>query len=139
MCVHLYRSVALSAPSDINAATALALLASHEERETTVKATKAREQFFPLLESVVKDGRQVVYVEHKDLPGRALLVSEGYQTYVRALEATVRALVGPAAGPHFALAGSLSLPAESLETLDDQLAAWRATQADRAASKFGAL
>lgn len=87
----------MGVPSDVDAATALALLASHEEHESTVKATKAREQFFPLLESVVNDERHVVYIEHKDLPGRAMLVSERYQQYVRELEATVRALVGPAA------------------------------------------
>ncbi len=128
----------MSAPSDINAATALALLASHEELETSVKATKAREQFFPLLESVVNDERHVVYVEHKDLPGRAMLVSERYQQYVRDLEATVRALVGPAAGPRFALAGSLTVSAEG-DDLDRSLAALRAAQVERATAKFDAL
>ena len=66
----------MSTPAEFNVATALALLASHAEHLITVKATRAREQFFPLLESVVNDERCVVFVEHKDLPARGMLVSE---------------------------------------------------------------
>lgn len=128
-----------NSPDERNAATALALLAAHEEHPSTVKATKAREQFFPLLEAVVRDPHCVVYVEHKDLPGRGILVGEGYRQYVRELEATVRALLGPAPGVRFTLAGSLSLGADASDGLADverELAALRADQAERAAARF---
>lgn len=66
----------MSTPAEFNVATALALLASQAEHVITVKATRAREQFFPLLESVVNDERCVVFAEHKDLPARGMLVSD---------------------------------------------------------------
>ena len=125
----------MTTPAEFSAATALALLASHAEHLSTVKATRAREQFFPLLESVVNDERCVVFVEHKDLPGRGMLVSERYQEYVRQLEATVRALVAPAAGPTFLLAGSVSVAANG-DDLDAEIASLRADHAVRTAAKF---
>ena len=125
----------MTTPAEFSPATALALLASQTEHPSTVKATKAREQFFPLLESVVNDERCVVFVEHKDLPGRGMLVSERYQEYVRQLEATVRALLAPAAGPTFRLAGSVSVAANG-DDLDAELAALRADHALRTAAKF---
>ena len=97
-------------PADSPVAAALALLGQHRERTVRVKATQARHDFFPLLESVVADPTEVVEVEHKGLTGRALLVNAQFRDYVRSLEAALRALVGP--GPNtssFRLAGSLRL------------------------------
>lgn len=111
------------------------MLASHAEHPSTVKATRAREQFFPLLESVVNDERCVVFVEHKDLPGRGMLVSERYQQYVRQLEATVRALLAPAAGSTFLLAGSVSGAANG-DDLESDITAVRADHTARTAAKF---
>lgn len=106
------------------AAAALVLLEEHQERTVTVKATQARHDFFPLLESVVADASKVVEVEHKGLQGRALLVNARFRDYVRQLEDTVRALLGPAPGaPTFRLAGSLSVVGdveEGIETLRSQ-------------------
>lgn len=125
----------MSTPAEFSAASALVLLASHAEHLSTVKATRAREQFFPLLESVVNDERCVVFVEHKDLPARGMLVSERYQEYVRQLEATVRALLAPAAGPTFLLAGSVSVAANG-DDLEASIASLRADNAARATAKF---
>ena len=125
----------MSTPAEFSAASALALLASHAEHASTVKATRAREQFFPLLESVVNDERCVVFVEHKDLPGRGMLVSERYQQYVRQLEATVRALLAPTAGPSFMLAGSVSVSANG-DDLEASIASLRTDHAVRTAAKF---
>jgi hypothetical protein len=62
-----------------------------------------------------------VGVEHRVLQGRALLVNARFRDYVRQLEETVRALLGPAPGePTFRLAGSLSIVADAeggIETL----------------------
>lgn len=105
-------------------AVALTLLEEHQERTVTVKATQARHDFFPLLESVVSDPSEVVEVEHKALQGRALLVNAQFRDYVRQLEETVRALLDPASGgPTFRLAGSLSVAGdveEGIEALRSQ-------------------
>ena len=93
---------------------------------------------FSLLESVVNDERGVVFVEHKDLPARGMLVSERYQEYVRQLEATVRALVAPAAGPTFLLAGSVSVAANG-DDLDAEIASLRADHAVRTAHNLFAV
>ncbi len=125
----------MGTPAEFSAASALVLLASHAEHLSTVKATRAREQFFPLLESVVNDERCVVLVEHKDLPARGMLVSERYQEYVRQLEATVRALLAPTPGPTFLLAGSVSVAANG-DDLESSIASLRADHAARTTAKF---
>jgi hypothetical protein len=112
-------------------AVALALLEEHREHTVTVKATKARNDFFPLLEAVVADPTEVVEVEHKGLDGRALLVSAQFRDYVRRLEQTVRALLGPApGGTAFQLAGSLTV----VEEVEDAITTLRA-DARRAAAE----
>ena len=113
-------------------AVALALLAAHHEHTVTVKATQARHDFFPLLESVVADPSEVVEVEHKGLQGRALLVNARFRDYVRQLEETVRALLGPApGGPTFRLAGSLSVVGDIEEDIEALRSPERPATADR--------
>ena len=100
----------MSSPNLSPVAAAFALLEGHQEHTVTVKATQARHDFFPLLESVVADPSEVLEVEYKGRQGRALLVNAQFRDYVRLLEQTVRSLPGPAAdGPTFRLAGSLSV------------------------------
>lgn len=113
-------------------AAALALLEDHRERTVTVKATQARHDFFPLLEAVVADPSEVVEVEHKGLQGRALLVNARFRDYVRQLEETVRALLGPAPGaPTFRLAGSLSVVGDVEEGIETLRSRERRAAADR--------
>ena len=121
-------------------AAALALLEGHQERTVTVKATQARHDFFPLLESVVADPAQVVEVEHRGLRGRALLVHAEFRDYVRQLEATVRALLGPAPdGPVFRLAGSLAMGGEGGADVDEAIATLRARERQGSAGRFADL
>lgn len=117
-------------------AAALALLEEHRERTVTVKATQARHDFFPLLESVFADPTEVVEVEHKGLQGRALLVNAQFRDYVRQLEQTVRALLGPApGGTTFLLAGSLSVVGD----VEDAVEALRVGEHRAAADRFADL
>jgi hypothetical protein len=113
-------------------AAALALLEGHQEHTVVVKATQARHDFFPLLEAVSADPARIVEVEHKGLGGRALLVNAQFRDYVRQLEQTVRALVGPAPANSFALAGSLTLKGEVEHAID----ALRKRQRRAAAKRF---
>jgi hypothetical protein len=138
-------------PSDTASpvAAALALLKGHHERTVRIKATQARHDFFPLLESVVGDPTQVVEVEHKGHAGRALLVHPQFRDYVRQLEATVQALVGPAPdGPMFRLAGSLAVvgvedadapDAEAHDAVEDAIAALRARERQGGIGRFDGL
>ena len=114
---------------------ALALLASHVERPSTLEATAARAQFFPLLESVVLDPGTNVFVEHKDLPGRGMLVGEQYHAYVQKLEQVVRALTEPAPVTPFRLAGSITC----VTAPDAAIAESRADQARETRAKFASL
>lgn len=117
-------------------AAALALLEEHQEHTVTVKATQARNDFFPLLESVFADPSEVVEVEHKGLQGRALLVNAEFRDYVRRLEQTVRALIGPAPGGQtFLLAGSLSV----VDDVEDAIEAIRDRERRTAANRFADL
>jgi len=94
-------------------AAALALLEQHQEHTLKVKATQARNDFFPLLETVVADPNEVVEVEYTGRPGRVLLVNAEYRDHMRALEQTVRALLGSAVSESsFQLAGSLAVVGE---------------------------
>ena len=107
-------------PDHSPVAFALALLDEHHEHTTTVKATQARNDFFPLLESVIADPTEVVEVEHKGLQGRALLVNAEFRDYVRRLEQTLRALLGPDTGrPVFQLAGSLTVVDDVVSAVED--------------------
>ncbi len=126
----------MSSPNHSPVAAALALLEGHREHTVTVKATQARNDFFPLLESVVADPSEVVEVEHKGHRGRALLVNAQFRDYVRLLEQTVRALLGPAPdGPTFRLAGSLSV----IGDVDGAVAALRDGERRAAADRFADL
>lgn len=114
-------------------AAALALLEEHHEHTVTVKATQARAEFFPLLESVAADPSEIVEVEHKGLPGRALLVNAQFRDYVRHLERTVRALLGPApGGSAFRLAGSLAV----VEDVEAAVESLRKREREAAADRF---
>ena len=126
----------MSSPTLSPVAAALALLEEHQEHTITVKATQARHDFFPLLESVVADPAAMVEVEYKGREGRALLVNAQFRDYVRRLEQTVRALLGPAPdGPAFRLAGSLSVSGDE----DDAVAALRDRERRAAADRFADL
>ena len=97
-----------------------------------MKATQARNDFFPLLESVVADPSEVVEVEHKGLQGRALLVNAEFRDYVRRLEQAVRALLGPeTGGPAFQLAGSLTVVEGVESAVEDLRGRERRAAADR--------
>lgn len=115
-------------------------LADHEEHAVTIKATEARQQFFHLLGRVVADTSALVIVEHKDLPGRAMLVSESYRDYVRQLEHLVRVMSAPSEplAAAFRLAGSMSL-AEDGDSADVALDTARARGRRLAARKFADL
>lgn len=126
----------MSSPDLSPVAAALALLDGHREHTVTVKATQARNDFFPLLESVVADPSEVVEVEHRGLQGRALLVNAQFRDYVRLLEQTVRALLGPAPdGPAFRLAGSLSVVGD----VEGDVEALRDRERRAAAARFADL
>ncbi len=120
-------------------AAALALLDAHRERTTTVKATQARHDFFPLLDSVVADPAEIVEVEHKGLGGRALLVNAQFRDYVRQLEDTVRALVGPVPDSEpFHLAGSLG-SVNGSPAIEESLQTLRTRERRGAATRFADL
>ena len=126
----------MSAPKLSPVAAALALPEGHREHTVTVKATQAQNDFFPLLESVVADPSAVVEVEHKGRQGRALLVNAQFRDYVRLLEQTVRALLGPAPdGLAFRLAGSLSV----VGGVEGAVAALRDGERRAAAGRFADL
>jgi hypothetical protein len=116
-------------------AAALALLEGHQEHTVLVKATQARQDFFPLLEAVVADPSRVVEVEHEGVQGRALLVNAQFRNYVRQLEQTIRALIGPTTASTFALAGSLTVVEDEEHTID----ALRHQQRCAAANRFADL
>ncbi len=112
------------------------LISGHEEHEIVSNATEARRTFFALLSGVVSDPTRVVMIEHKDLPGRAMLVGEGYRAYARQLEQLVALLfqrLQPAAG--FSLIGSGSLRGGLGEALEET----RGAQRGQAAHKFDTL
>ena len=90
----------MTSPNLSSVAAALALLEGHQEHTVTVKATQARHDFFPLLESVFADPSEVVEVEHKGRQGRGLLVNAQFRDYVRLLEQAVRARRAARAGGH---------------------------------------
>ena len=123
----------MAAGTATTSAEALALLASHQEHASTLKASKARDQFLPLLQMVVRDPTAVVFVEHRDLPARGMLVGEQYQQYVRQLEQTVRALLAPPQWTTFRLAGSVTLVTDDVE---DALDGLRTEQARRTEAKL---
>lgn len=123
----------------LGAVTARMLLATHQENESSVKATRAREQFFTLLESVVNDPTRVVYVEHKDLDGRGMLVGEGYREYVRRLEQALRDLIGVVPEQTMPLAGSMTLSADALDDLDATISKMRAKGNVARRAKFRTL
>lgn len=125
--------------SALAAVTARMLLATHRENETSVKATRARDQFFPLLESVVSDPTRVVYVEHKDLDGRGMLVGEGYREYVRRLEQALRDLIGAVPEQTMPLAGSMTLSAAALDDLDATIGKLRSKGTAARKAKFRSL
>lgn len=126
----------MASPSRSPVAAALALLEEHREHTVTVKATKARNDFFPLLEAVVLNPAEVVEVEHKGLPGRALLVNAQFRDYVRQLEHAVRALLGPAVGgAAFRLAGSLAVT----DDVEGAVQALRSGDRRAAAARFDDL
>ena len=85
----------------------LPILDSHHERTVLRNATEARQQFFVLLSEVVADPSEVVLIEHKDLPGRGMLVSEAYREYVRHLERLVKTLAARTAGNRWGMGEAL--------------------------------
>lgn len=111
----------------------LVLVEPHHEHTLWRTATDARQQFFTLLSGVVLDPSEVVLIEHKDLPGRGMLVGEGYRAYVRQLERLVKTLsnrLQPAGS--FRLVGTMTLQG----SLEDTLGELRTIQGTRSASKF---
>lgn len=112
-------------------------IGAHRERTTIITATEARQQFFTLLGKVIADPSELVLVEHKDLVGRAMLVSEAYRDYVRQLEALVSSLLdgGTSPSPAFRLAGSMTVVGDA----STALAAARSDAAVRSARKFEGL
>jgi PHD/YefM family antitoxin component YafN of YafNO toxin-antitoxin module len=119
---------------------ALELLAAHEEHEQTLTATKARASFFPLLERLATDPREVILVEHRGAAGRVMLVHEDYRAYVRELEALLRTLLSPATpgGAAFRLAGSMRLVREG-DDVEGALRELRAADEAGTAAKFADL
>ena len=111
----------------------LPILDSHHERTVLRNATEARQQFFVLLSEVVADPSEVVLIEHKDLPGRGMLVSEAYREYVRHLERLVKTLAARTAGS-FRLVGTVVLHGD----VDDALRDLRGSERSRVETKFGA-
>jgi hypothetical protein len=109
----------------------------HTKPSVTLSATEFRQRFFALLGSVLADPTEMVFVEHKDLAGRAMLVSESYRDYVRQLEALVASLLstGGAASPPMRLAGSMTI----VDDAEGVLAAARASAAEQSARKFDGL
>jgi hypothetical protein len=96
---------------------------SHNERTIHTPATTARAEFFKILEDVVSDPTLLVYIAHRHLEHRGVLVSEQYVAYVRTLERAVVDLLAEQGSEHgFVLCGTGKLHGD----LDDAISELRA-------------
>jgi hypothetical protein len=102
---------------------AVQVVETHKEQTIHTPATTARAEFFKILEDVVSDPTLLVYIEHRHLEHRGVLVSEQYVEYVRQLERAVADLLADQGNEHgFALCGTGKLHGD----LDDALSELRA-------------
>jgi PHD/YefM family antitoxin component YafN of YafNO toxin-antitoxin module len=97
----------------------------------TLKVSEARKRLFDLVEEVTSESEEIVWIEHRDRPARAALVSEDH---LRRLHATIEALRRrrPSA---FRVAGSLEI-VDGPDSLEEALSRSRAEQGELAATKF---
>lgn len=99
-----------------------------------LKISEARKRLFDLVDEVIGDDDEVVVIEHRDRPRRAVLVSE---EHLRRLNATIAAL-RKRTGDEFQLAGSMKLGVSEQE-LEAALERSRARHRERSERKFGSL
>lgn len=97
----------------------------------TLKISEARKRLFDLVDAVTSDDAEIVFIERRDDPKRAALVSEDH---LRELESRIAALVKERASD-FTLAGSMRLVVAEGE-LDAALDRARADQAALASRKL---
>lgn len=116
---------------------ARALLEHGRTHTQTITATKARQRFFALLDSVAADPAEIVLVEHKGRGKRVMLASEAFYLRTQQLERLLRAtLTSRTDAEHpFRLAGTLTVSDEAPAAL----ALLRADQAAAATRKFDDL
>lgn len=93
---------------------------SHKEQTIHTPATAARAEFFKILEDVVSDPTLLVYIEHRHLEHRGVLVSEQYVEYVRQLERAVVDLLADQGSEHgFVLCGTGKLRGDLDEAISE--------------------
>ena len=96
----------------------------------TVKISEARKALFELVEEVTAPGGGVVWIEHRDRPDAAALVSADY---LRGLERRIADLLRQTTP--FKLEGSMRLVGSPAD-LDAELADMRREQAELSEAKF---
>lgn len=99
---------------------AVQVVETHKEQAITTPATTARAEFFKILEDVVSDPTLLVYIEHRHLGRRGVLVGEQYIEYVRQLERAVGDLLAGREAPRgFVLCGTGTLHGDADESIGD--------------------
>lgn len=92
---------------------------------TTRQASEARRDFFALLNAVVDDPTEIVFIEHKSLPESAALVNAPFLLRTLRLLKQLRAR-RPSSEPPFRLIGSATLVGDPDDVLTDIRAEERA-------------